>query len=81
MEKNIKTQKKPNFLSKILDKGDFLSLLDFSLKVIISGFTLNLALLIFNVPLSILNVISLGSLLWFLDTKFVPLIRRLWFRK
>ena len=81
MKKAEKSKINLEFLKKILDIKDFECILEFSAKVIISGFTLNLAALIFGIPFNIWNIISLGSLLWLLDSKFVPLLRRLWFRR
>jgi uncharacterized membrane protein len=45
--------------------------------IILSGFLLSLALIVFNHPFSILGMFSLGSCFWFVSNKIFPMVKDL----
>jgi len=67
-------------IKNFLSSPDIKAILNFFSYVAIYGLILNIGLLIFGFSLSLFSWISFGMFIWFVENKFISLIRAL-FRK
>jgi len=65
------------WLKGSVDSKDKLLIKNYIVYSLIQGLFLNLALLNFGFNISLISVISWGSMLWMLETKLIKFVRRL----
>jgi len=63
------------FLKKVIASEDFKAVKNFLFYVLILGSILNLGLVFFGFKFSLINLISLGSLLWIIESKISLIIK------
>ncbi len=79
---NQKNQTKIGFFQEnIINKHDLLEIFKIFVEILSFGFMLNIAGLIFNIPFSIISILSLGTIYWFFESKFILLMRKLFSKR
>lgn len=64
------------FFQKLKISRDISSLGVFISLVFLDGFVVSTALVFFNIPFTMLNIASLGCLVWFTERRLFPMLRR-----
>jgi len=64
------------FFKKFKLNNDLTSITNFIMIVLLDGLVASTALIFFKIPFTFLNILSLGCLVWFVERRVFPIIRR-----